>query len=103
MILPKYVSTFLLFFVSLISTLQLQSTVSCEYAEIVTPDLASKHNIFLAYFGSADPATPDISIEEVDHEEVLLRIGEGEDSILKINLSLQGGGACGADRQPGSN
>ena len=72
---------------SLISTLQLQSTVSCEYAEIVTPDLASKHNIFLAYFGSADPATPDISIEEVDHEEVLLKIDEGEDSILKISLS----------------
>ena len=72
---------------SLISTLQLQSTVSCEYAEIVTPDLASKHNIFLAYFSSADPGTPEISIEEVDHEEVLLKIDEGEDSILKISLS----------------
>ena len=88
-ILPKYVSTFLLFFVSLISTLQLQHTVSCEYAEIVTPDLAPKHNIFLAYFGSGDPAILDISIEEVDHEEVLLRIDEGEDSILKISLSLE--------------
>lgn len=89
MILPKCVSTFLLFFVSLISTLQLQSTVSCEYAEIVTPDLAPKEDIFMAYFGSADPATSDISIEEVDHEEVLLRIDEGEDSILKISLSSE--------------
>ena len=79
MILPKCVSTFLLLFVSLISTLQLQSTVSCDYAEVVTPDIALKHDIFLAYFDSTDPATLDISIEEVDHEKVLLRIDEGED------------------------
>ena len=52
----------------------------------MTPDLAQKQDIFLAYFGSVDPATPDISIEEVDHEEALLRIDEGEDSILKISL-----------------
>ena len=78
-ILPNCVSTFLLFFVSLISTLQLQNTVSCEYAERVTPNLAPKQDIFLAYFNSADPTTPDISIKEVDHEEVLLRIDEGED------------------------
>ena len=74
---------------SLISTLQLQSTVSCEYEEIVTPDLAPKHDIFLANFGSTDPATLDICIEEVDHKEVLLRIDEGEDSILKISLSSE--------------
>ena len=89
MILPKCVSTFLLFFVSLISTLQFQSTVSCDYAEVVTPDIALKHDIFLAYLDSTDPATLDISIEEVDHEEVLLRIDEGEDSVLKITLSLE--------------
>ena len=89
MILPKCVSTFLLFFVSLISTLQLQNTVSCEYAERVTPNLAPKQDIFLAYFNSADPTTPDISIKEVDHEEVLLRIDGVEDSILKISLSSE--------------
>ena len=51
----------------------------------MTPNLALKQDIFLAYFGSADPATPDISNEEVD-QEVLLRIDEGEDSVLKISL-----------------
>ena len=55
----------------------------------MTPDLAPQQNIFLAYFSSTDPATLDISIEEVDHEEVLLRIDEGEDSILKISLSSE--------------
>ena len=86
---PKFVSTFFSFFVSILSILQLQSTVSCDYAEVVTPDIALKHDIFLAYLDSTDPATLDISIEEVDHEEVLLRIDEGEDSVLKITLSLE--------------
>ena len=55
----------------------------------MTPNLAPKQDVFLAYFSSVDPTTLDISIKEVNHEEVLLRIDGVEDSILKISLSSE--------------